>query len=201
MGIEKQKLKKIEVDLFKFQIRLFFQSTNQPLVLLFDKPARRFYFALIALVIKEMQKRNKTDYIWIRSYQNVLRDLDKKISGEHASKNTEAMWGKIRKAWRERLLDLRKGVLFKVENRDRIFPGAEVGGHLEYDCTEQETDIWATLISYDSQSNRNWHYKFDVDAVDIPLKKVLLTYQNDAGGNAWKSFVKPPFFGPGLMRV
>lgn len=190
METGKLKLNRIEVDLFNFEISLFFSNAGGPLSLLFDKPARRFYFAVIALVIREMQKRNKGDYLWIRGFQTILQDLDKKISGELASKNTEAMWGKIRKAWRERLIDLRKGSLFKVVDRDRIIPGGETGGHIEYDCSEEEADIWSKLIAYDWESSRNWHYKFAADKVGLPLDQIILIYKDRRGEEAWSRFIQ-----------
>ena len=121
------KLEKIELNLESFWISLKFQGDQDPLVVQFDTPARRFYFAVIALMVKELKNLEKPGFIYIRKHEKQLRFLDKALSGQHTSATIDNMWEKIKKAWRERLPDLESASLFKIPNRNLIKP-YEKGG-------------------------------------------------------------------------
>ena len=45
------KLENIRLDLGTYEVLLHFQNRKDPFVIHFDKPARKFYFSLIALVV------------------------------------------------------------------------------------------------------------------------------------------------------
>jgi hypothetical protein len=62
-------LEKIELDLATYKVHLYFQDHEEPLVLHFDTPARRFYFALIALVVTEMKNLGRPEFIHIRKHE------------------------------------------------------------------------------------------------------------------------------------
>jgi hypothetical protein len=121
------KLEKIKLDLETYKILLKFHDNKESISIHFDTPSRRFYFALIALIVIEMKDLNKAGYIHIRKHENTLKLLDKSLAGKHVSKSAEDMWIKIRKAWRDRLPDLETAALFKIINRDLIAP-YEKGG-------------------------------------------------------------------------
>ncbi|MGB7032017.1 MAG: hypothetical protein WBF29_11300, partial [Syntrophobacteria bacterium] len=97
--VPRSKLQKIELDLATYKVLLHFQDQEEPLLLHFDTPSRRFYFSLIALVVTEMKNRNKTEFIHIRKHEKILRLLDNSLAGQHASKTVDGMWGKINQAW------------------------------------------------------------------------------------------------------
>ena len=94
----RSKLQKIELDLKTYKILLHFQDQDEPLLLHFDTPSRKFYFSLIALVVTEMKNLGKPGYIYIRKHENILRLLDKSLAGQHASKTVDGMWVKINQA-------------------------------------------------------------------------------------------------------
>ena len=88
----------IAFDLDNYQIVLRFHGKHSPLVVQFDTPARRFHFAVIALIVNEMKKKASVEFVHIRRFKKELEQLDKALSGKHASKNTDAMWAKINMA-------------------------------------------------------------------------------------------------------
>jgi hypothetical protein len=103
------KLESIRLDLGTYKILLHFQNRKEPLAIHFDKPARRFYFSLIALVVNEMKNQGRPEFIHTRKHEKTLRLLDNSLAGKNASKTAEGMWDKIRKAWRYTLPDLETG--------------------------------------------------------------------------------------------
>jgi hypothetical protein len=84
-------LEKIKLDLVAYKIFLHFKDHEEPLVLHFDTPSRRFYFALIALVVTEMKNLGKPGFIYIRKHEKTLRLLDHWLAGPHASETSARM--------------------------------------------------------------------------------------------------------------
>ena len=181
------KLENIKLDLGTYEVLLHFQNRKDPFVIHFDKPARRFYFSLIALVITEMKKKGKPDFIHIRKHENTLKLLDNSLAGQHASKTVKGMWDKIRKAWRHRLQDLETAALFKVLDRDLI-PPYEKGGKYRYDCSDDECDTWTNFFDYDE--NNPWRFKFAIDLASISLNDISVTLGDLRDNSAWHEFVK-----------
>ena len=181
-----EKLAKIVVDLSVYKIRLQFHGKKEPLVIHFDTPSRRFYFSIIALIINEMKKQGKTGFIHIHKHQNILKLLDKSLSGKHASKRSDGMWAKIDMAWRHRLPDLETAALFKIIDRDPI-PPYEKGGKYRYECSDLECDIWANLFGYDE--NNKWRFKFAIDSASISLNDISVTLGDLRDNSAWKEFI------------
>lgn len=179
-------LKTISLDLAVYQARLHFKDKKSPLIIHFDKPARRFYFSLICLVVAEMKKLDAPGFVYIRKHVNTLKLLDKALAGANASKSEKGRWDKIRKAWRHRLPDLESGTLFKVMNRDQIVPH-EKGGKYRYDCSEAEGDIWANLFQYDEKNP--WRFKFAIDAASINLHDISVKLGDLEDASAWKAYV------------
>jgi len=185
--VPRSKLQKIELDLETYKVLLHFQDQEEPLLLHFDTPSRRFYFSLIALVVTEMKNLGKPGFIYIRKHKNILRLLDNSLAGQHASKTEDGMWGKINQAWHHRLPDLEKAAHFKVLERELI-PPHEKGGKYRYECSDEECDTWASLFAYD-ESNK-WRFKFAVDSASLSLDDILLIRGDLRDNSAWQEFVK-----------
>ena len=182
-----KKLEKIDIDLDASKILLHSASNKDLLTIHFDKPSRKFYFSLIALIVINMQQRGKTGFVYIRKHVKILRQLDMALAGRYTSKNIDSMWEKIRKAWHYTLTDLEAAAHFKIVDRD-LLPPFEKGGHYSYDCTEEECDLWASLFEIDNISNK-WRFKFAVDAVKLSLADISITYGTLTGEVAWKAFL------------
>ena len=181
------KLENITLDLGTYRILLHFQNRKEPLVLHFDKPARRFYFSLIALVVTEMKNRDKPEFIHIRKHEKHLTLLDTSLAGEKASKTAKGMWDKIRKAWRYTLPDLETGTHFKILERNLI-PPYEKGGKYRYDCSDDECHIWANLFDHDE--NNPWRFKFAIESASLSLNDISVILGELRDNTAWQEFVK-----------
>ena len=185
-GLQAQ-LEHITLDLGTYRILLHFQNRKEPLAIHFDKPARRFYFSLICLVVNEMKKRDKPEFIHTRKHEKIVRLLDNSLAGKHASKTAEGMWDKIRKAWRYTLPDLETGTHFKIPQRNLI-PPYEKGGKYRYDCSDDECNTWANIFDYDE--NNPWRFKFAIDSASLTLNDVSLILGELRDNSAWQEFVK-----------
>ena len=181
------KLEKIKLDLETYKILLKFHDNKESISIHFDTPSRRFYFALIALIVIEMKDLNKAGYIHIRKHENTLKLLDKSLAGKHVSKSVEDMWIKIRKAWRDRLPDLETAALFKIIDRDLIAP-YEKGGKYRYDCSDDECDIWANFFDYDKSNP--WRFMFAIDSASLSLNDISVTIADLRGNAAWLEFLR-----------
>jgi len=184
--VPRSKLQKIELDLETHKVLLHFRDQEEPLLLHFDKPSRRFYFSLIALVVTEMKNLGKPGFIHIRKHEKILRLLDNSLAGQHASKTVDGMWGKINQAWHHRLPDLERAAHFKVLERELIAPH-EKGGKYRYECSDEECDTWASLFAYD-ETNK-WRFKFAVDSASISLNDISLILGELRDNSAWQEFV------------
>jgi len=180
-------LENIKLDLGTYKVYLHFQNRRDPSVIHFDKPARKFYFSLIALIVTEMKNLGRPEFISIRKLEKTLKLLDNSLAGQNASKTVKGMWDKVRKAWRYTLPDLETGALFKVLDRSLISP-YEKGGKYRYDCSDAECDVWANLFGYD-ESNP-WRFKFAIDSVSLSLKDISVTLGDLRDNSAWQEFVK-----------
>ena len=181
------RLENINLDLGTYKVLIHFQNHKEPLVIHFDKPARRFYFSLIALIVNEMKNMGKPEFIYIRKHEKTLKLLDNSLAGPNASKTVKGMWDKIRKAWRHRLPDLETAAFFKILERNLI-PPYEKGGKYRYDCSDDECDTWANLFAYDE--NNSWRFKFAIDLVSLNLNDISITLGNLRDNSAWQEFVK-----------
>ena len=180
------RLESIEFDLSSFKIRLQFHGSQDPLVVHFDTPSRRFHFSVIALIVHEMKQKAQPDFIHIRTYKDVLQRLDQGLSGTHKSKNLDGMWAKINMAWRHRLPDLEMGSCFKILDRDLV-PPYEKGGKYRYECSDAECDTWANLFRYDE--NNKWRLKFSSNSGVGNFDNIRLSHGKLEGDPAWNTFL------------
>jgi hypothetical protein len=185
--VPRSKLQKIELDLETYKILLHFQEQEEPLLLHFDTPSRKFYFSLIALVVTEMKNLGEPGFIHIRKHEKTLKLLDNSLAGQHASKTVNGMWGKINQAWHHRLPDLEKAAHFKVLERELI-PPHEKGGKYRYECSDEECDTWASLFAYDETDK--WRFKFANDLASSSLNDISLILGKLRDKSAWQEFVK-----------
>ena len=176
-------LNKIEIDLGSFIISLFFSGGDGPLSLEFDSPSRRFYFSVIGIIIMEMIKNRARRFVPIRTLQEDLLLFDRKLSGQYASKRPDQLFEKIRKAWRNAngLKDLCKGKHFKVLGRTRGKRFDEVGACEEYDCNDDECNVWSNLIDYDERTGKKWSYGFSIDKVGLQFEDVTIIFGEEKG--------------------
>jgi TolB-like protein/Tfp pilus assembly protein PilF len=181
------RLKSVDLDLKNFKVLLHFHSNMDPLVLHFNKPSRKFYFSLIALITRRMKQQGTIRYIHIRRHEQILKRLDDMLAGNYASHTIDGMWEKIRKAWHYTLPNLAEASHFKIENRNRLTP-YEKGGKHTYDCTENECTIWSNLFQFDEISNK-WRFKFALDAVSLNLNDISLKFGKLRGESAWQEFI------------
>jgi TolB-like protein len=191
-------LENIELDLTTFKILLHFRNHKEPLVIHFDRPGRRFYFSLIALVVNEMKNLDKPEFIHIRKHEKTLKLLDDSLAGENASKTAKGMWDKIRKAWRYNLPDLEAGAYFKILERNLIQP-YEKGGKYRYDCSDDECHIWSNLFDY--AENSPWRFKFAVDSASLGLSDISLVLGELRDNSAWQEFAKRLSMQPKAVSV
>jgi len=185
--VPRSKLQKIELDLETYKVLLHFRDQEEPLLLHFDTPSRRFYFSLIALVVTEMKNLGKLGSIHIRKHEKILKLLDNSLAGQHASKTVDGMWGKINQAWHHRLPDLEKAAHFKVLGRELIAPH-EKGGKYRYECSDEECDTWASLFAYD-ETNK-WRFKFANDLASTNLNDISLMLGKLRDNSAWQEFLR-----------
>jgi adenylate cyclase len=181
-----EKVERIQCDLADYKITLEFPGRKAPLVVHFDTPSRRFYFSIIALIITEMKKQGRPGFVHMPRHKDILRLLDKSLSGKKASEHVDGMWAKINMAWRNRLPDLEAAALFKVLDRDLVSP-YEKGGKYRYQCSEGECDVWAGLFGYDE--NNKWRFKFAFDSASVGLNDISITLGNLRDNPAWEEFI------------
>jgi TolB-like protein len=181
-----EKVERIQCDLAEYKITLEFPGSKAPLVVHFDTPSRRFYFSIIALIVTEMKKQGRSGFVHMPRHKDILRFLDKSLSGKKASEHIEGMWAKINMAWRNRLPDLEAAALFKVLDRELVSP-YEKGGKYRYQCSEEECDVWAGLFGYDE--NNKWRFKFAFDSASVGLNDISVTLGDLRDNTAWEEFV------------
>ena len=69
------KLEKIKLDLKTYKVLLKFHGNIESLSIHFDTPSRRFYFALIALIVTEMKNLNKPELAPLAGSSESIVDL------------------------------------------------------------------------------------------------------------------------------
>ena len=180
-------LKKIEIDLQAFKIHLYFQNGREPLIIHFDTPSRKFYFALICFIVHEMKQQDNSGFVSIRKHQQTLRFLDNALAGPYASKSIDGMWEKIRKAWHYTLPNLEEAANFKIEGREQVSP-YEKGGKFLYDCNEDECDAWSNLFGIDEITNK-WRYRFASETAGLDRGDVVFRFGDLQNSAAWQAFL------------
>jgi len=180
-------LMKLDFDLRLYKIHLHFENSGDPLIIHFDTPSRKFYFALMALIVHEMKDNTSAEFVYIRKHEQVLKNLDMSLADHHASKTIDGMWEKIRKAWHYSLPNLEEAGHFKIEGRDQV-PPYEKGGKYLYACSEDECNAWAGLFGIDEITNK-WRFKISIDGFGLDLSDMTLRFGELKDDSAWLAFL------------
>ncbi len=134
----------IRIDLTQFKLHIDLPGTLE-LSLHFDSPSRRFYLALIGLIVREMQRVGRITSIPLREHVELLALLNETVGGAAGSSAEGRLLPRIYRKWRDALPDLEDAPLFKVLGRKKSYEG---GSGRTYAVTEAEKDRWANLFEY-----------------------------------------------------
>jgi len=178
----------IRIDLDQFKLHLNIPGELE-LSLHFDSPSRRFYLALIALVVCEMKKLGKITSIPMEKHYEQLALLNETVGSSAGSSERKKLFQRIYKKWKEDLSDLEGAPLFKVLGKKREYDGSY---RRSYIFTEREKDSWANLFEYKG-SKEGVRLRFAIDNLRAGLDDIVLTYgeeQNLTDITAWDSFIE-----------
>ena len=178
----------IEIDLAQFKLHVNIQDKIS-LSLHFDSESRRFYLAVIALVLHEMKKSGKIASIPLENHYDTLALLNETIGGKAGSSDRERLLPRIYMKWKDALPDLEHSPLFRVLGKKKEYDDA-VGR--TYEFTDEEKDAWANLFDYKG-SHEHVRLRFSIDKLGATLDDVLITFADDANpseDDGWDGFLK-----------
>jgi TolB-like protein/Flp pilus assembly protein TadD len=181
----KKELIRIDLDQFKLHVKI---ENKIELSLHFDSPSRRFYLAVMAFVVSEMQRLGRITSIPLEEHAELLELLNETVGGSAGSSKREHLLPRIYKKWKGALPDLADAPLFRVMGRKK---GYDDGIGRTYSFTEEEKDLWANLFEYKG-SGENVRLRFSVDKLGAGLDDVVITCREDLnlpGEGAWETFV------------
>ncbi|MBC8343661.1 MAG: hypothetical protein H8E61_06740 [Bacteroidetes bacterium] len=175
---------KIDLNEFKLHIHL---NPDTGLTLHFDTPSRKFYLAVIALVINEMKKRNSITSIPLHHHLDELVLLNKTIGKEAGSSKEELLLNRIYRKWKDALPDLENAPLFKVIGRKKRYDDSVDKIYL---FSEEAKDSWANLFEY-MGSHKNVRLKFALNKLSLGLADTTIVYGNslEPSADAWNAFI------------
>ena len=176
---------RIDLDQFKLHAKI---PDKIELSLHFDSPSRRFYLAVTAFVVSEMQRLGRITSIPLEEHAQLLELLNESVGGSAGSSKREHLLPRIYKKWKSALPDLAEAPLFRVIGRKK---GYDDGSGRTYSFTEEEKDLWANLFEYKG-SGEKVRLRFSVDKLGIDLNDVVITYREDlnlTGESAWDRFI------------
>ena len=177
---------RIDLDQFKFHLNI---PGELELSLHFDSPSRRFYLALIALVVFEMKKLGKITSIPMEKHYEQLALLNETVGSSAGSSERKKLYQRIYKKWKEDLSDLEIAPLFKVLGRKKEYEGPS---RKSYIFEEREKDSWANLFEYKG-SKEGVRLRFAIDKLGVGLDDIVLAYgeeQNLTDTAAWECFIE-----------
>ena len=174
----------ITIDLNQFKLHIELKNRIE-LKLHFNSPSRKFYLAVIALVVNEMKRLGKITSIPLEGHHDLLALLNETIGGSAGSSETENLLSRIYKKWLQALPNLEEGPLFVVIGRKK---GYEEGVGKTYPFTEAEKDGWANLFEYKG-SHENVRLKFAIDKIGATLNDIAILYGDSLDGEAWEKFI------------
>ena len=177
-----QKTEPVRIDLsqFKLHIRI---TPGTELTLHFDSPSRRFYLAVIALVVHQMKKFGRVTSIPLDAHLDTLILLNATVGGSAGS--TKNLIPRIYRKWKDVLCDLEHGGLFKVAGKKKTY---EDGAGKVYRFSDAEKDAWANLFEYKG-SEQHVRLRFAVDRISASLDDVAIVYEKHLETDAWERFV------------
>ncbi len=178
----------IKIDLAQSKLHINVKDKLR-LSLHFDSESRRFYLAVIALVLHEMKKSGNITSIPLEKHYDKLVLLNETVGGGAGSSDRERLLPRIYMKWKDALPDLEHGPLFKVLGKKKEYDDA-VGK--TYQFTEEEKDAWANLFDYKG-SLEQVRLRFSIDKLGVTLDDVLIVFEdetNPSDENGWDGFLK-----------
>jgi len=175
----------IQIDLAEFKLHLHLKNRIQ-LTLHFNSPSRRFYLAVIALVVNEMKKSGKTKAIPLQEHLGLLALLNESIGGAAGSSDKENLLPRIYRKWKDPLPNLEEAPLFKVLGKKREDSDGATGKI--YSFTDEEKDGWANLFEY-AGSEENVRLKFAIDKIGLNLNEISIIFGGSLNDEAWDQFI------------
>jgi len=182
------KAAQIRIDLNQFKLHIHI-PTRIELSLHFDSPSRKFYLAVIGLVVKEMKCLGKIASIPMENHCDVLALLNDTVGGQAGSSERENLLPRIYRKWKDALPDLEHAPLFRVLGRKKEFEDS-IGK--TYRFTDEEKDNWANLFEYKG-SHENVRLRFSVDNLGATLDDVVINWGPDpdlSDEQVWHGFVE-----------
>ena len=176
-----QKTEPVRIDLYQFKLHIRL-TPETDLTLHFDSPSRKFYLAVIALVVFEMKKVGKITSIPLAAHLNTLILLNNTVGGSAGS--PQNLIPRIYRKWKDVLCDLEHGRLFKVMGRTKCY---EDGAGKVYHFREVEKDAWANLFEY-TGSQQHLRLRFSIDRINAGLSDVVIVYKEKSDKLAWVRF-------------
>ncbi len=176
----------IKIDLNEFKLHICL-NPDTGLTLHFDTPSRKFYLAVIALVINEMKKKNSITSIPLQHHLDELVLLNKTIGKEAGSSKEELLLNRIYRKWKDALPDLENAPLFKVIGRKKRYDDSADKIYL---FSEAEKDSWANLFDY-MGSHKNVRLKFALNNLSLGLADTAIVYGDslEPSEDAWHMFL------------
>ena len=181
---ENTKTRPIAIDLNQFKLHIALRNRIE-LTLHFNSPSRRFYLAVIALVVNEMKKQEKITSIVLRGNYDLLALLNESIGGSAGSSEEENLLSRIYNKWKYALPNLEEAPLFMVLGKKKGY-GEGIGK--TYRFTEAEKDSWANLFEYKG-SHENVRLKFAIDKIGATLNDIVIIYEDSLNAEAWEKFI------------
>jgi len=181
---ENAKTHPITIDLNQFELHIALKNRSE-LTLYFNSPSRRFYLAVIALVVNEMKRQGKITSIPLEKHHDLLALLNDTVGGSAGSSEEENLLSRVYNKWKYALPNLEEAPLFTVLGRKK---GYEEGVGKTYPFTEAEKDKWANLFEYKG-SHENVRLKFAIDKIGATLDDVVIVYEDSLNRDAWEKFI------------
>lgn len=175
----------LQIDLNEFKLFLYPRGQSQ-LTLHFNSPSRRFYLAVIALVVNEMKRLGKIRSIPLQEHTELLGLLNETIGGAAGSSDKENLSHRIYRKWKDALPNLEEAPLFKVLGRKKEERDGETGK--TYSFSDAEKDGWANLFEYVG-SEENVRLKFAIDKIGVSLEESSIAFGDSLNAEAWEQFV------------
>jgi TolB-like protein len=175
----------IQIDLAGFKLYLYLKNRIH-LTLHFNSPSRRFYLAVIALVVNEMKKLGSIKSIPLQEHLDLLVLLNESIGDTAGSSDKENLLPRIYRKWKDALPNLEEAPLFRVLGRKREDGEGAIGK--VYPFSDVEKDGWANLFEY-MGSEENVRLKFAIDKIGLSLNEISITFGDFQNDEAWDQFI------------
>ena len=170
--------KKLLIDLDNYKLNL--HINNYKLNLHFDSESRRFYLAVIALIVHEMIMKNEFCFLKMDKLIRFLALFNETIGGSAGSSERSRLLKRLYRKWKGDLSNLERARLFRIIGK--------IKQNRSYDIDEKINDDWAGLFEYNG-SEENVSLRFSIDKLGIKLNEVSIIFE-EKEENAWKRFIK-----------